>query len=181
MSWLPKPVNQRLHVQSHLCLLRPPLQHHKTQLLWVPQAEFLCIMRILSAGIRILIFDSHVQFLTMSSPGNFGGMSSGAGIKRKDVESIAYKIIISLMCHPRIGPSLGKPYLHHEGWRTNSLFSWNQQSAPIYSLTRSPKRPMGTSYKQNLCLRVPAVELGTFSGLGCKIIQIHNLQSHSLF
>lgn len=40
---------------------------------------------------------------------------------------------------------------------------------------------MGTSYKQNLCLRVPAVghELGALSGLGCKVIQIHNLQSHS--
>lgn len=34
---------------------------------------------------------------------------------------------------------------------------------------------MGTSYKQNLCLGVPAAgrELGTFIGLGCKIIQIH--------
>lgn len=72
-------------------------------------------MSILSAGIRILIFDSHLQFLTMSSPGSFGGMSSEAGIKRKDAESVAYKIIISLMCHQRIEPSIGKPYLHHEG------------------------------------------------------------------
>lgn len=45
MSWLQKAVNQRFHFQFHLCLLRPPPQHHKTQLLWVPpQAEFLCIM-----------------------------------------------------------------------------------------------------------------------------------------
>lgn len=85
-------------------LLRPPLQHHKTQLLWVPQAEFLCIMRVLPAGIRVLIFDSYLEFFSWEFWDIFMGWN-----RRKYAESIAYKIIISLMCYPRIGPSLSNP------------------------------------------------------------------------
>jgi hypothetical protein len=61
-------------------------------------------MRVLPAGIRVLIFDSYLEFFSWEFWDIFMGWN-----RRKYAESIAYKIIISLMCYPRIGPSLSNP------------------------------------------------------------------------